>query len=105
MLVYWNGHMYYSSSTVWCTSLLLMALLPAGIWLLWTEQCVLEEKWLAVLDWVLATFMVNGALTAVLQWNLNATAAAREIQALRQGGAVGGYEEALTPPDYVEYHK
>lgn len=87
MLVYWNGRMYYSTSTVWCTSALLMALLPAGVWLLRAEQCVLEEKWLVALDWVLAAFMVNGILTPVLQWNLTPSGRA-DLYVLRSVSAV-----------------
>ena len=87
MLVYWDGRMYYSSTTVWCTSALLTALLPAGVWLLRAEQCVLEEKWLAALDWVLAAFMVNGLLTPMLQWNLTPSGRA-DLYVLRSVSAV-----------------
>lgn len=87
MLVYLNGRMYYSSTTVWCTSALLTALMPAGVWLLRAEQCVLEEKWLVALDWVLAAFMVNGLLTPMLQWNLRPSGRA-DLYVLRSVSAV-----------------
>ena len=69
MLLYLNGRMYYSSQAVWAAAVFLSAALPVGVWILRLEVCLLSEEWLAVMDWVLAATLVNGALTPFLQCN------------------------------------
>ena len=70
MLVYVFGRMYYSAEAVWATSAFVAASLPVGVWLLRLEQCLLDEQWLAVLDWALAAMLLNGVLWPFLQFNL-----------------------------------
>ena len=101
MLVYVYGHMYYSTLAVWSTSLLLLATLPAGVWLLYSDVCLLSEQWLVAIDWALATCMVMGALTPVLQWNLTPSGRA-DLYVLHSASCVRLIEWTARPTSAAE---
>ena len=83
MLVIWNGNLYYSDAAVWAVATAAL-LAPLALLHLWHNEppC---ESFLAAMDWLSATILLNGVLVPWLTWNLlpGWSAGRRSLYALR----------------------